>query len=87
MNTVAPWVAGGSALGMAGMAPSVGTALGRYGLAVVQTGKYGDKIIKVAPHVKDFIEGVVIPGPPVMTVGGVIGGGAAEVKKRLEEGK
>ena len=52
------------------MASGMIGAAGRYAGAALHASKYGDKIVKALPHVKDFIEGAAIEGPPAMTLGG-----------------
>ena len=82
MNTVAPWVAGGSALGMVGMAPGAVTAFGQYGLAAIHSSAHGDKFVKGAQIAEAFLN----PNAPTVPSGtALIGTAAARAIEWLQQ--
>ena len=95
MNTVAPKVVAASTAasaasavpGVAVMAPGAVTAAGQRIGAAIHTSRHADTIIKAAPRAKDFIEGLVMPGPPAMTAWGAAGYGINKLYEGAKKGK
>ena len=77
MNEIAPKVAGASAIpvliGAAAMGPGLVRAAGQRVGAAIQGSRHADTILKAASHMKDFIEGATLYGPPAMTKAGGLG--------------
>lgn len=90
MNTVAPKVAlaslASAAPGEVVAAPSIlatASAAEAYVGSAILASPHADKIVRVMPHVQDFLEGAIVPGPPPVTPAGVLGHAAGKAKEKL----